>query len=141
VNRLCVYFLLGTFVFSALLPRAVREDFALIPVLVQHFQEHRKSDPSITVTQFIRLHYGADYAQHRAAHAHNQLPLKCSDHHHEVPGISVFALAPIACEIPVLQHTQPPSARSAFSYLSRTCAAPDFDIWQPPKQFSGQLSG
>ncbi len=28
-----------------------------IPVLFEHFQEHRKEDPAITFLQFIKLHY------------------------------------------------------------------------------------
>ena len=28
-----------------------------IPVLIDHFKEHKKEDPSITFIQFIKLHY------------------------------------------------------------------------------------
>ena len=31
--------------------------FLKIPVLFEHFSEHRQQDPSITFFQFIRLHY------------------------------------------------------------------------------------
>jgi len=133
VNRLVITILLFPFLLSSLLPQALKDDFELIPELIQHYHEHLRSDPATTITKFLRLHYGQGYAQHRAAHEHDKLPFKCGDHKHEALSASVFALEPIPCAIPSFQWPSPVCRRSTFPDVALFFSAPVFDIWQPPK--------
>lgn len=90
-----------------------------LPALLDHFQEHRREDPTISVLGFIVLHYlsgsprDADYARDM------QLPFKTLEitplglaaAHHLPTSFELRAPAPAFCcrRLPVWALMQPPS--------------------------------
>ena len=51
-----------------------------MPVLVQHFIEHRQFDPSTTFWDFIREHYNGKFEVDEDYERDNQLPFRTSDY-------------------------------------------------------------
>jgi hypothetical protein len=53
--------------------------FLRIPVLIQHFKEHRQLDPSISFVSFLRLHYVGEIVIDDDYQRDNQLPFREAD--------------------------------------------------------------
>jgi hypothetical protein len=53
--------------------------FLRIPVLIQHFVEHRRQDPSISFLAFLNLHYIHQYVIDEDYQRDNQLPFRHVD--------------------------------------------------------------
>jgi hypothetical protein len=53
--------------------------FLRMPVLIQHFIEHRQEDPSISLLSFLSLHYIHQYVQDEDYQRDQQLPFRHSD--------------------------------------------------------------
>lgn len=47
-----------------------------IPLLFQHFRDHRKEDPLITFSGFLKLHYSGHHPEDNDDNEDNQLPFK-----------------------------------------------------------------
>ena len=54
--------------------------FLRIPVLIQHFVEHRRQDPSISFLDFLNLHYIHQYIVDEDYQRDNQLPFRHVDY-------------------------------------------------------------
>ena len=67
--------------------------FLRMPVLIQHFIEHRHQDPSISLLSFLSLHYIHQYVKDEDYQRDNQLPFRHSD--------CCVTNATICCECPV----------------------------------------
>ena len=99
-----------------------------IPFLVKHYQTHQQADPSMTLGQFLRIHYidpatdTDDYQQDQ------QLPLRSMD---------CTVLHASLCEMhhPVLEIAPPPVAIKEFFDYHETNKPlfRAFDIFQPPR--------
>lgn len=50
--------------------------FLKIPVLVQHFIEHRQEDPSISFLQFLSIHYNGKFTRDDDYQRDSQLPFR-----------------------------------------------------------------
>ncbi|MCU0345614.1 MAG: hypothetical protein MUC59_01640 [Saprospiraceae bacterium] len=127
-NQIRSYFLLFLFLFGMLVPGQAQEELTRLPALLQHFQAHKSQHPTTSFVDYLQLHYGDDFAQHRSAHDHSKLPMKSGDHHLHAP---VPVVLPKPIEI-ILQAvpigTQP--------IVFKDQAAPKSfltDIWQPPR--------
>lgn len=122
------YSLLFLFLFGALVPGQAQEELARLPMLWKHYQVHKAQSPDTTFYQYLQLHYGKDFAQHRTAHDHSKLPMKSGDSHLHA---TVPADLPKSIEIvlqTVLTSNQP--------IIFKDQAAPKSflaDIWQPPR--------
>lgn len=99
--------------------------------LIEHFQEHKMEDSSISIWSFIRLHYGSDFQKHQTAHDHSKLPLK-----NTYPSVNALILLSdinqptlnILLESAIPEKEQvTPSFNQHF--ISRNLT----DIWQPPR--------
>lgn len=100
-----------------------------LPVVWQHFQEHRAANPDLSFIAFLKMHYfngdpkDADYQRDM------QLPFKT--HAHIFTGFSV-AVPPVTFTVtaaPVQQasnHVLPVNDRKKSSIFTAA-------IWQPPK--------
>jgi len=66
--------------------------FLRMPILIQHFIEHRHHDPSISLLSFLNLHYIHQYLQDGDYQRDQQLPFRHSD--------CCVANANISCECP-----------------------------------------
>lgn len=53
--------------------------FLRIPVLVQHFVEHRHQQPHISLLAFLELHYIRQYLKDEDYQRDNQLPFRAAD--------------------------------------------------------------
>lgn len=53
--------------------------FLRMPVLVQHFVEHRQQDPRISLLAFLEEHYIHQYIQDEDYQRDNQLPFRAAD--------------------------------------------------------------
>lgn len=103
-------------------------ELAKLPLLLSHFQEHRKQNAAISFAAFLTLHY-ADPKHHEEDHStHSQLPF--GQHHHlnivipawHAPSLPEFPARPKPV---ILQHftTQLPEELSAHVA----------SVWQPPR--------
>lgn len=105
--------------------------FLRIPVLIQHFVEHRQQDPSISLLAFLSLHYIHQYVVDEDYQQDQQLPFRHAD--------CCAATVSISCECPGNTVIELPvrttETRNEFisydeeqhSLLSVT------DIFQPPR--------
>ena len=50
---------------TTLVPSTMWSDMGKIANLIEHFQEHKKEDGSISFWSFIELHYGSDFKKHQ----------------------------------------------------------------------------
>src|SRR5687767_6198910 len=53
--------------------------FLRMPVLIQHFIEHRQKDPSVSLLSFLNEHYIHQYVQDEDYQRDQQLPFRHSD--------------------------------------------------------------
>jgi hypothetical protein len=53
--------------------------FLRIPVLVQHFVEHQKQNPDISLLAYLELHYVHQYLHDDDYQRDNQLPFRAAD--------------------------------------------------------------
>jgi hypothetical protein len=53
--------------------------FLRMPVLIQHFIEHRQKDPSVSLLSFLNEHYIHQYIKDADYQRDNQLPFRDSD--------------------------------------------------------------
>ncbi|MEY3051809.1 MAG: hypothetical protein RLY31_1594 [Bacteroidota bacterium] len=107
-----------------------KEFIGSLPVLASHYQYHLRLHPSLSVQDFLQLHYGDRFQDHQGEHDHSRLPLKhdCRMHHvlihpavvpeQNLPGWS-FDLFPVA-----IHSAAPLSVPFQFSGC----------IWQPPRR-------
>ncbi|MBI1342555.1 MAG: hypothetical protein GC171_06460 [Terrimonas sp.] len=114
--------------FSFLLSHTELHQFFKIPVLVEHFKEHRAEDPSITFFQFLKLHYNkiiedADYQRDQ------QLPFRDAECAVVITFISDTPPQQIRLEREDFQNleTTPPVGENLI-YASNFSAS----IFQPP---------
>lgn len=98
-----------------------------LPVLVQHFQEHKKEDKNISLVKFIIIHYFSNSPRDKDYDRDMQLPFKMADC---TTLISVPAQPQsIAAERPEFFIKRSYPAVKNNRILSSHLA----DIWQPPK--------
>lgn len=113
---------------KALLPAMDTAELAKLPLLINHFQEHRRLDRSMTFADFLALHY-ADARHHEEDHStHSQLPF--GQHHHLNVIISVWH-APTLPGFPV--PPQPLTIKQRTSTFHRELPAHTSPVWQPPR--------
>ncbi len=128
MRKTIAIFLLSVFLFSALVPVQAQEELTKLPSLLEHFQEHKIETPGLTFLEFLKIHYGEEFAQHRSAHDHSDLPGKNSCHHLHAPAIAVLpAVAFAAPNLQVSVAVQPLFADQSYEFTLF------HDIWQPPR--------
>lgn len=99
-----------------------------LPVLIEHFKEHKKETSSISFIEFIQLHYFSGNPKDDDYDRDQQLPFRSDavivlDSSIEIPDYN-FKVHPLCLykekSYPRMDITTLPSRHS-------------FDIWQPPK--------
>jgi hypothetical protein len=84
------------------------DQLAKLPVLFQHFAEHQERDKSVSLMQFISMHYWGDDMNDNDDDRDMQLPFKKLDDHHSqiyflpairiaVVNVLVQPLHPVTC--------------------------------------------
>jgi hypothetical protein len=128
MRRFFAISLTSLFLFSALVPVQAKEELAKLPELIEHFREHKAETPGLTFLQFIELHYGEKFAQHRSAHDHSQLPMKTVHDHVHAPAVVMLPMPAWSAPAPPAQLAdQPIFADQSYSFILL------HDIWQPPR--------
>lgn len=104
-------------------------DLAKLPKLVEHYQEHLKKSPEVSLLDFLNLHYGSEAERHdREEHQkHTSLPFKSSDctFTHTVIVLPIFKTLEITSNISEVTYSN--FYHSAFS------SSFSHSIWQPPR--------
>lgn len=103
-----------------------------LPVVFQHFIEHKSENQQLTVFQFLKIHYGQQNVKDDDYARDMQLPFKTSG---EFFSSSVTAFVPLNASIELSNPTvfsptewkgyQPPQLYSNYQV----------NIWQPPKVY------
>ena len=99
-----------------------------LPVLFQHFAEHKKENPNISVVNFIVLHYLSGNIKDKDYEKDMQLPFKTAD------CATAFSVATTPNYYQVI--IEPPFAESyTYPALKNNYILPNHpnDIWQPPR--------
>ena len=129
VKLAIIAFLAVTFLTESLFPNAEVVEFIKVPELLQHFENHRQENPSITFYEFLHLHYGDSQHTQRDLKHHQKLPFS-KTHHHHVAGFQVIQT--------------PEEIKSAIGftllrkidvvlYAENKVSTPVSGVWQPPK--------
>lgn len=104
-------------------------DFAKLPRLLEHYQEHQKKSPDVSFIGFLDLHYGSQAEHHdqEEHQKHQDLPFKSPDctFTHTVTVIPLFKAPEITSLVSEVTYSN--FYHSTFS--SEFCQS----IWQPPK--------
>jgi hypothetical protein len=96
-----------------------------VPVLVEHYQEHRQKVSDISFWEFLVMHYKTDVAHDEQD---NQLPFKDKNHSYTAPAISLPFHRLVLKEpssVILIKHTS--------FYKVAHFASPNQAIFQPPK--------
>ena len=123
--------LLIIFSLTTLVPSTLWSDMGKIVNLIEHFQEHKKEDSSISFWSFIGLHYGSDFQQHQTAHDHSKLPLKNTH-----PSVNALILLSDINQPPLnilLESATPEKKQVMPSFNQHFISRNLTDIWQPPR--------
>lgn len=104
-------------------------EIAKLPVLIQHFNEHRQLNGDITFTQFLIDHYNNIPHTDNDQERDNQLPFKTPDSNLMFSPV-IPAPNPIALKKPVV----PVAADEFFPRYADFIPTPgESRIWQPPR--------
>jgi ABC-type Zn2+ transport system substrate-binding protein/surface adhesin len=113
---------------KALLPAMDTAELAKLPLLIEHYRQHRALDDSMNFLQFLAMHY-TDARHHEEDHTtHSHLPF--GQHHHlnvtipvwNAPAIALLLSPPEGSD---LRHQIPGEVFLIFSFAAH--------IWQPPR--------
>ncbi len=99
-----------------------------VPYLMQHFQQHRVTDPQMSFAHFIKIHYLAPVPLNDDFNQHQQLPFRCMDC--QVMNAAVYVWTSVTVEI----HPPIPVAKQFYRYNETNKPQfSAFDIFQPPR--------
>lgn len=112
---------------KALMPAMNTAELARVPLLLEHYQEHLKSDQSLTFLDFLILHY-SNKDHHNKDHAkHSKLPF--GNLHHQPVSIQLWYADIYVVVIPELMTKLYSTVLSVGKLLSIF----KFSVWQPPR--------
>jgi len=118
ISFLSFWILLGSF-----MPHGDMEEIAKIPLLIQHFQEHKaQSKTPLSFTQFLKDHYGDETP---TGADHENLPFV----KHSLPGL-VYILPDFTVEF---SQTFQLLTRTGFPEPVLFFSNPVSGVWQPPR--------
>jgi hypothetical protein len=106
--------------------------FLRMPVLIQHFIEHRHQDPSISLLSFLNLHYIHQYVKDEDYQRDQQLPFRHTD--------CCVTYTTICCECPVNSTIEMPvrTVETKNEYIlydeDNHSLLAIADIFQPPRR-------
>ncbi|GAB4041626.1 hypothetical protein GCM10028774_50320 [Spirosoma jeollabukense] len=121
------FLLAGLVLGSSLLPGFGVDQSAKLVDLIQHYQEHRQTEPELSFLDFIVMHYGVNSEHHKHPnHSHQNLPSS----NHSVPVYTPGAIR-LAAIFPVqfLVSTKTDYFRKADLYTFLTV----FALINPPR--------
>lgn len=123
-------FIAGALLLVYLFSTTEFHEFLKLPTLVEHFTEHKSKDNSISVWQFLCLHYANNKADNKDSDRDMKLPFKTIDGGNCNSFISILPEEKFAlCMLPIATEIKSnPIFYKAFYNTSFWNA-----IWQPPQ--------
>jgi hypothetical protein len=116
------------FLLLMVLTQTPAQQLLKLPVLLEHFREHKKEDPHVSFAAFIKLHYFSGNPRDADYDRDQQLPFRECDV--LLTGTAIDLPQPSIALDP-LQYVVHPSWPlfdvNFYSSMHR------FDVWQPPK--------
>ncbi len=101
-----------------------------IPVLFEHYNEHKQEETSITFGAFLYRHYFTDHSSDEHPERDCQLPFHSHDH---CSGHQLVVL-PTGCYQSISLPTLPVEKKQTFSFSDQCIPLVYLScIWQPPK--------
>jgi hypothetical protein len=55
-------------------------ELSKLPFVWAHYEEHKAEDATLTILDFLNLHYNNEEHEKQDGHRHHNLPLHCSSH-------------------------------------------------------------
>ncbi|GAB3902966.1 hypothetical protein GCM10028803_30560 [Larkinella knui] len=96
--------------------------------LVQHYEQHRKTDAQLSFINFIKMHYGADSEHHKHPnHSHQNLPSVSHLTPVFTPSI-VWLPAPVRCPVSIVPKAGFFCKADLYSFLAV------FALINPPRR-------
>lgn len=126
MKKITAIFFLSIYLFST----TEAHQLLKIPVIFQHFKEHKKEDKGITFLKFLDMHYMHGSPVDDDYDRDMQLPFKTS-----LDCISVISpgFVPVSLEIPLAKPVEIPE-KNHILYQQGDILSPYLScIWQPPR--------
>jgi hypothetical protein len=102
--------------------------FLKIPLLIEHYKEHKKQDPSISILQFLKIHYQGKIVHDQDEKKDQQLPFQSPDCAASVVVITDIPSA-ISFEAPLPVILEQDKVVHSYNYAHQYL----IDIFQPPR--------
>ena len=127
MKRPIAIFLLGIYLFSFV----EFHQFLRIPILIQHFVEHRQQDPSISFMAFLKMHYVGEIVIDDDYQRDNELPFRETE-------CCVMTTTIITCECPgtnieIATHSEEINNEFISYNEDNHSLVSIADIFQPPR--------
>lgn len=103
-----------------------------LPVVFQHYVEHKSENQSLTVFQFLKIHYGQKTVKDDDYARDMQLPFKTTG---EFFGSSVTAFVPLNALIVLSKPTVFSNTKWKGHQSPKLYSNYQVNIWQPPKSY------
>ncbi|WP_347158678.1 hypothetical protein [Pontibacter chitinilyticus] len=101
-----------------------------LPVLVEHFREHRHANPNLSIAQYLQIHYLSGNVRDPDYPRDQQLPFKACDHY-----LGNAAVYTVPLFQPYFTLAPPRDARTYHVVTDEAFRLSQYlsTIWQPPK--------
>lgn len=134
MKLLLTRFLLISYLFVVLVPTQIKEELGKLPQLAAHFQVHQLTEPNLSFSEFLVMHYGSGFARHQSEHSHSDLPGK-GNHVHSVACAFSHIVILEYTELPIVAVRIPsePSNSAFFKESAFLPSSHQSGIWQPPR--------
>jgi len=103
--------------------------FFKLPILFEHFSEHKTENKNITFLQFLKIHYQGNHAPDSDDSQDKKLPFKSQGNSFST---QIFAVLPAFSEIEIPMFSD--NKKSKAIYKNQSIPTLQLEsIWQPPK--------
>ncbi len=125
MRKFILYILLFGYIFST----TELHQLLKMPVLLEHYKEHKQKNQSLTIIGFLELHYLKGNLKDSDYEKDMQLPFKNFQDNHPNIVLALPKEAPLF--EPLIKFKE--EFRPNFKYLVHAVTSPQYAIWQPPK--------
>jgi hypothetical protein len=102
-----------------------------LPLLVEHYIEHKREKSDLSVWEFLRIHYASGIDYDKDYEKDMKLPFKT--HNDCADQLVAFSTPPTALLHPLTRYYFPVIHGITVSEVDFLCAAYLSSIWQPPR--------
>jgi len=101
-----------------------------LPVVFQHYIEHKKEDKNISMLAFLHLHYLCGSPKDKDYERDMQLPFKSSSF---CIAASIADFVPLTFQLSLLKHIEIDQKKLYGYFITSIPSSSIASIWQPPK--------